>query len=77
MLSVPIIIENEDKVIRGEADPISDSVWGGFAHEFIITLNGEYKGILSYEGGGWSMNRPLDDPDLVETLGNYLQEWYE
>ena len=76
MQNVPIRINFKGRTITGVADPVDTSTEDGVPRTLIIYLHGKFLGTLECSSEGWRLDRPTD-PDLVETIGDYLQAWYE
>ena len=74
--NVPIRIDFRGRQITGVADPVSTSIEDGIPRSLILYLHGRYMGLLQFSQEGWTLDRPAD-PELVETLGNYIYAWYE
>ena len=76
MQNVPISIEYKGKYLTGVADPVESAEESGVPRSLVVYIHGKYLGILKCGSKGWSLDRPAD-PELVETLGNYIVAWYE
>jgi len=76
MQNVPISIDFKGRHLTGVADPVETSAESGFPRSLVNYLHGKFLGVLKCEQHGWNLDRPAD-PELVETLGNYILAWYE
>ena len=59
-----------------EIDPVETTVKGGVPRVFSVSLDGKFLGVIECAKEGWRMDRKVE-PELVETLGNYIVTWYE
>lgn len=76
MQNVPISIDFRGRHLTGVADPVDTSIEDGVPRSLVVYLQGRYLGLLQCSPEGWRLDRPAD-PELVETLGNYIHAWYE
>jgi hypothetical protein len=73
---VPLEIEYDGKVYKGEAMPISQTCHDGVCDELDITLNDENLGIIKCTKGGWKMDT-VKDQKFIDTIGEEIFYWYE
>lgn len=73
---VPVEIEYDGKIYKGEAIPIPQTCHDGVCEELDITLNGEHLGIIRNTKSGWKMNGATDQK-LIDAIGEELLLWYE
>lgn len=69
--ALPINIEHKGEVYKGEAIPVIETFFDGLFHEFELTLNNEYKGIIRKMKSSWKMEM-VKDQKLVNTIGEEL-----
>lgn len=73
---IPIEIEYNGKVYKGEGIPIPQSCHDGVCSEIDITLNGEHTGIIRRLKSGWKMHG-VDDQKFIDAIGDEILLWYE
>jgi hypothetical protein len=73
---VPLEIEYDGKVFKGEAMPISQTCHDGVCDELDITLNDENLGIIKCTKGGWKMDT-VKDQKFIDAIGEEIFYWYE
>lgn len=73
---VPLQIEYDGKVYKGEAMPIPETCHDGVCPELDITLNDEHLGILHSMRSGWKMDE-VKDQKFIDAIGQEVMLWYE
>jgi len=73
---VPLQLEYDGKVYKGEAIPIPETCHDGVCPELDITLNDRHLGILHSMKTGWKMDE-VEDQKLVDAIGQEVLLWYE
>jgi len=73
---VPLQLEYDGKVYKGEAIPIPETCTDGVCPELDITLNDEHLGILHNMKSGWKMDE-VKDQKLIDAIGQEVLLWYE
>jgi hypothetical protein len=73
---VPLQLEYNGKIYRGEAVPIPQTCHDGVCPELDITLNDEHLGILHTMKTGWKMDE-IKDQKLVNAIAQEILLWYE
>jgi hypothetical protein len=73
---VPLQLEYNGKIYKGEAVPIPETCHDGVCPELDITLNDEHLGILHGMKSGWKMDE-VKDKKLVNAIGQEILLWYE
>src|SRR4051812_96419 len=73
---VPLEIEYDGKVYKGEAIPVNQTCHDGVCDELDITLNDENLGIIKCTKGGWKMDTQTDQK-FVDAIGEEIFYWYE
>lgn len=76
MKTFHLSIDYKGKHIEGEALPLKTEREQGapLAHKIII--EGKDFGIIRCAKEEWSADK-IKDPELVNTIGNYIHAWYE
>ena len=73
---VPLQLEYDGKVYKGEGIPIPETCHDGVCPEMDITLNDQHLGILHNMKSGWKMDE-IKDQKLVDAIGQEVLLWYE
>jgi hypothetical protein len=75
--TVPLSLQHNGKIYKGEAVPISTSCLKEVCFELDVTLNSEHLGTI-YCGNDlqWKI-RNFADQDLVNKIGEQILLWYE
>jgi len=73
---LPLQLEYNGKVYKGEAIPIPETCRDGVCPELDITLNDQHLGILHNMKSGWKMDE-VKDKKLVDAIGQEVLLWYE
>ena len=73
---VPLEIEYDGKVFKGEAIPVNQTCHDGVCDELDITLNDENLGIIKCTKSGWKMDTQTDQK-FVDAIGEEIFYWYE
>ena len=73
---VPLQLEYNGKLYKGEAVPIPETCHDGVCPELDITLNDEHLGILHSMRSGWKMDE-VKDQKLIDAIGQEVLLWYE
>lgn len=73
---VPLEIEYDNKVYKGEAIPISQTCHDGVCDELEITLNDQNLGVIKCMKSGWKMDT-VEDQKLVDAIGEEIFLWYD
>lgn len=73
---VPLQLEYDGKMYKGEAVPIPETCHDGVCPELDITLNDEHLGILHSMKTGWKMDE-VKDQKLINAIGQEILLWYE
>jgi len=73
---VPLQLEYDGKVYKGEGIPIPETCQDGVCPELDITLNDQHLGILHNMKSGWKMDE-IKDQNLVDAIGQEVLLWYE
>src|SRR5204863_8402405 len=73
---LPLQLEYNGKVYKGEAIPIPETCRDGVCPELDITLNDQHLGILHNMKSGWKMDE-VKDQKFIDTIGQEVLLWYE
>jgi len=73
---VPLEIEYNGQVYKGDAVPVSQTCHDGICDELDITLNDQHLGIIKCTKGGWKMDNQ-EDQKFVDAIGEEIFYWYE
>jgi len=73
---VPLQLEYDGKVYKGEAVPTPETCHDGVCPELDITLNDEHLGLLHGMKSGWKMDE-VKDQKLVNAIGQEVLLWYQ
>ncbi|MEW6467410.1 MAG: hypothetical protein AB1458_00715 [Bacteroidota bacterium] len=73
---VPIEIEYQGRMYRGQGIPVRGSCKEGVCFELDITLNNEHLGVIHCTDKGWTMKH-VKDQGLVNAIGEEIFLWYE
>jgi hypothetical protein len=73
---VPLEIEYDNKIYKGEAIPISQTCHDGVCDELDITLNDQNLGVIKCMKSGWKMDS-VQDQKLVDAIGEEIFLWYD
>ena len=73
---VPLELEYNGQVYKGEAIPIQETCHDGVCPELDITLNNEHLGILHSMKSGFKMDE-VKDQRFVNAIGEEVLLWYE
>jgi hypothetical protein len=71
MYNIPICINYQGMLLSGNAYPVQ--AFGNNKHSSLqVFILGWYLGILTYKGGKWTMDQPIDT-GFIKALGKYIQ----
>jgi len=73
---LPLQLEYNGKVYKGEAVPIPGTCHDGVCPELDVTLNDQHLGILHSMKSGWKMDE-IKDQKLIDAIGQEVLLWYE
>jgi hypothetical protein len=73
---VPLEVEYDGQVYKGEAIPVNQTCHDGVCDELDITLNDQHLGIIKCTKGGWKMDT-VKDQKFVDAIGEEIFYWYE
>ena len=73
---VPVKLEYEGKLFKGEGVPVPGTCQNGVCYELDITLNGDHVGILHKLKSGWKMDG-VEDQKFIDAIGDAVVAWYE
>ena len=73
---VPLEIEYNGIVYKGEAIPVNQTCHDGVCDELDITLNDQNLGIIKCTKSGWKMDTQPDQ-HFVDAIGEEIFYWYE
>jgi hypothetical protein len=73
---IPLKFNLRNMELHGKAVPLDDDRIKGVPTRFSIAIDDLVDATIEYTDKGWKSDE-LEDPELVETIGAYLQEWYE
>lgn len=76
MTSIPLKLDFKGRQIEGTAIPLPETITDNVPTAFAVNLGDKYIGVIHCHPGGWKMDTD-EDPELVQTIGNYLHNWYE
>ena len=71
-----IALDYNGKKLEGEVIPQSVHSIQGIPLKHKLILNGEDKGLIVCTSQKWHSTK-IKDQKLVDTIGNYITEWYE
>lgn len=71
---VPLTIELKEETYNGEAIPVQAACVEGVCHEYEITLNDKYLGLIRRLKNSWKMDL-VTDKKLVNAIGKLLDEF--
>ena len=73
---VPIEIELDGQLYKGDAIPVPETCHDGLCYELDVMLNDESLGIIHYAKSGWKMDH-VEDKKLVKAIGAVIENWYK
>jgi hypothetical protein len=73
---IPIEIEYNSVVYKGEAIPVTETCHDGICDKLDITLNDKHLGILRYLKSGWKLDG-VEDKKFISKLAEEIVLWYE
>lgn len=71
---VPIEIEYEDELYKGEAIPVSQTCNGGVCSEFDVSINDQHIGIIKHMTNSWKIDGAKDQK-FVDAIGEEIEKW--
>lgn len=73
---IPIKLNFRNMELIGKAVPLEPEKVNGVPIRFSVAIDDLFDGTIECTDKGWKCDE-MEDGELIEAIGSYLQEWYE